>query len=138
MNTTKSFCKLSCRIIEDLMKFIKEQFQFNQNLCWNCYGTHWLEALARVSRGVVDQIEELASLISPPQRVELIVRSVRFLRVHIKGLLDLAAGHDQFQECEISTPKELFKSGHYWNMKMARKLSTNFDSIMLQLYRLGA
>jgi hypothetical protein len=133
----KSMCKLSITILEDLMRFIKEQYQFDQNLCWNCYGTYWLEGIARVSRGIADQIEELASVVTPPQRAELVVRSVRFLRVHIKALLDLASGHDQFQECEIPSAKETFKSGHYWNHKMVRRLQTSFDTVMLQLYRMG-
>jgi len=130
-------CKLTIMVLEDLMRFIKEQYQFDQNLCWNCYGTYWLEGIARVSRGIADQIEELASVVTPPQRAELVVRSVRFLRVHIKALLDLASGHDQFQECEIPSAKETFKSGHYWNHKMVRRLQTAFDTVMLQLYRMG-
>lgn len=133
----RSMCKLTISVIEDLLRFIKDQYQFDQNLCWNCYGTYWLEGVARVSRGIADQIEDLASVVAPPQRAELVVRSVRFLRVHIKALLDLAAGHDQFQECEIPSARETFKSGHYWNHKMVRRLQSSFDSIMLQLYRMG-
>jgi hypothetical protein len=134
---SKMLCKLCVTITEDLCIFVKDQYEYDQNLCWNCYSTSWLVGILRIVQGISEQIEELISYVNPMQNPEHVLPCVRFLKVHIKALLDIANGHDQFQESEISSSKEVFKSGHHWSYKMNRRLHTAFDSISIHLYRLG-
>lgn len=128
---------LAQMLIKDVAVFIKKQYQFEQNLSWMCYGVPWLENTNRISRSISIQVEELALALAPPQNFSSIARNVRLLRVHLKALIDIAVGHDQFQECEITSSKEIFKSGYYWSHKMTKRLHSSFDALMVQLYRQG-
>lgn len=127
-------CKVSTAVLEDISCFITDQFDLNQNLCWGCYGVAWLEAVLKVSKRVAVSTQALAKLVAPPHDKVAILNQLRFLRVHTKALIDLANGHDQFQESRIPSNKEIFKTGHHWQHRMNRHLATACNALLEQLY----
>jgi len=134
----KQVCKVAVAAVEDVCTFINEQYEYEQNLCWNCYGISWLSGVLRITQALTDAVDELLSVVHPVQSPETVLRCARYVRLHLKALLDISNGHDQFQECEIASSNEVFKSGHHWSHQLNKRLQRGYDTISSHLYRFGA
>lgn len=120
-------------IVGDVFDFVFSDFEYEENLSWNCFGSKWLDAVLRISKTIADEFELLVALIDSFDAPDVILKHLNYLRVNIKALVDVANAHDQFQESSIITKSETFKTGHHWSHRMSRKISSLVESVSMQL-----
>lgn len=115
-------------VVEDVIRFLRQHYDFADNQCWGCYGGAWLEGIILIAGALSESMDRLGYSIVHGSATPDTVAPVRF---HCKALLDIMQGHDQFQDTLIESQKDRFKTGIHWAYKMAQRLGHAYEALFV-------